>query len=849
MSLNGRQARPPATGDSPAGPAIITLMAVAARTALAIRGLVIGYVLAQLGIWHDFYAADPWRLTGPVAAMAWAGLVMACLRKRQPGWRLAATDTAVQVVLALTAVGCVPPAMRGDSANWLYITMAGQLVVPAWFAPALALPLACASAAAYWAGSVLATGGTGTSSPGAASALLLAAAAVAWWGRRMLFRRAAAADRALAQADNESQAWYVRLSRSIERREHERLLHDTVINTLTALARPPTGGGAGLDEIVGRCRHDVTLMEHALGDPGRDADAAGPPDGGLLAGIEAVASEMRARGLAVDIDAAPVDAEPAPPPVDGDPAPPPVSAAPPPAPVTGGTIPPPVAAAVVHAVREALSNVAAHAGTGTARVVVSLAAPAEPASLRVTIADDGAGFDPSRADPGRLGLRRSIIERVTDWGGTAWVRSAPGEGTEVTLCWAAPAGEKAVAGPDTAPDGTPPDGTAPDGGDPRPPLESPAAVVRAAYASELPRVGGTVAGIWQLTLLIQVLVYLPDYRQAAVPVAVWLGMLAAAGWLVPRARAGGLSARQASAAVAVAVAAVVLLGWDRRLHGAAGTVDWSVVGTGWLLALVAISRPVWVWATGALVLFATHAALASRVIGATTPLGLARLASTAYTLLVILSVFAALRPAVSTYARMAGRRAALAGRSAAERAAAAAVLQDRRASLALLELEALPLLRAIADGSADPADGDVQARCARHAATLRQALTQRVPGAGGLLASLAPALAAARQRGVPAEVRVVGDPGQPSPVVARATLAAVDGVMSSIPPQPVTLTVLAGGDDVELYLTFGQPPPAAPDMAGLRQAVPAAAGWRAAVDMDGAGAGFLEVRWRKAVPV
>jgi signal transduction histidine kinase len=34
-------------------------------------------------------------------------------------------------------------------------------------------------------------------------------------------------------------------------------------------------------------------------------------------------------------------------------------------------------------------------------------------------------------------VRRSITERVEDWGGSAWVRSAPGEGTSVSLCWPA----------------------------------------------------------------------------------------------------------------------------------------------------------------------------------------------------------------------------------------------------------------------------------------------------------------------------------------------------------------------------------------------------------------------------
>ncbi len=52
----------------------------------------------------------------------------------------------------------------------------------------------------------------------------------------------------------------------------------------------------------------------------------------------------------------------------------------------------------------------------------------EAGTLRITVRDAGAGFDPARVDPARLGLRRSITERVTDCGGHASVRSAPGQG-------------------------------------------------------------------------------------------------------------------------------------------------------------------------------------------------------------------------------------------------------------------------------------------------------------------------------------------------------------------------------------------------------------------------------------
>ncbi len=420
----GYLAHPEATGAArwpSAGPAVTTLGTVTARTAYLIRCIAIAYIVVQVLIWHAFYAAAPWRLAGPLVAVAWGAFVVAYLRRRPPGWPLICADSGVQVALAISAGLWVPAAMRGDSANWVYILMAGQLVIPAWFAPlAVLAPLALASAAAYWAGAVLfmATG-PGTSSPVAAAAMLVAVAAVAWCGRWMLWRWATRADAALAQADSESRAQYVVLSRNIERREHERLLHDTVLNTLTALSRA-SGDMAG---VVGRCRHDVTLMEYVLGAPGARPGAR-PPYGGLVAAIEAVAGEMRARGLGVHVQ------------VTGDA---------PGAPAGAAAVPVPVAVAMAHAVREALTNVAGHAGTDEGWVEVSLVRPggqgARPDGVRVTVRDAGCGFDPAGVDPARLGLRRSIVERIADCGGQASIHSEPGQGTVVSLHWPAPEDE------------------------------------------------------------------------------------------------------------------------------------------------------------------------------------------------------------------------------------------------------------------------------------------------------------------------------------------------------------------------------------------------------------------------
>src|SRR6266702_1673699 len=329
-------------------------------------------------------------------------------------------------------------------------------------------------------------------------------------------------------------------------------------------------------------------------------------------------------------------------------------------------------------------------------------------------------------------------------------------------------------------------------------------MLRGIYDRELRRVAAVVAATWQLLLLVQVLTYLGNYRQPVVPIAVWLGMLAAAVWLVPRAWSAGLTGLESAAAVGVAAVAVLLVGLERRQHGSTGTVDWSVVGTGWLLALVAVSRRAFEWICGAVLVFTIHAIVAARVLGLGA-LGLARLASTAYTLLVILVVFAAVRPMFRASARIAARHAELASRSAAERAAAAAVREDRRRRLAVLESEALPLLRGIADGRLDPSLAAVRDQCGRGAAKLRRALVDRVGARSELLAELEPVLAEAGERGLPVEIRTVGDPGYVSPLVIHWAVGAVDRVLRALEPQQVVLTMLAAGDEVELYLVFRGP--------------------------------------------
>jgi len=92
-------------------------------------------------------------------------------------------------------------------------------------------------------------------------------------------------------------------------------------------------------------------------------------------------------------------------------------------------IPPATALCVFRITQEALQNVAKHSGAGAAQVELRAA----EGFLWLTVSDRGAGMDTASAEtrPG-LGLL-SIKERARLVGGSVEIRSAPGQGTTVTV--------------------------------------------------------------------------------------------------------------------------------------------------------------------------------------------------------------------------------------------------------------------------------------------------------------------------------------------------------------------------------------------------------------------------------
>jgi signal transduction histidine kinase/phage shock protein PspC (stress-responsive transcriptional regulator) len=87
------------------------------------------------------------------------------------------------------------------------------------------------------------------------------------------------------------------------------------------------------------------------------------------------------------------------------------------------------ARALVAAGREAARNAATHAGVDSVDVYLEV----EPERVSLFVRDRGRGFDPAFVPSDRRGLADSVVGRVRRHGGTAEIRSAPGEGTEIEL--------------------------------------------------------------------------------------------------------------------------------------------------------------------------------------------------------------------------------------------------------------------------------------------------------------------------------------------------------------------------------------------------------------------------------
>jgi signal transduction histidine kinase len=182
-----------------------------------------------------------------------------------------------------------------------------------------------------------------------------------------------------------------RLATEQERNRQHRLLHDSVLQTLEAVAGPYD---VDLEAIRRQARREATTLRRAI-----SGDSVQPVE--LSDNLEGLSQEFAERGLQVDLVVTElVDEQPA----------------------------SPVVTALCEATREALINVLKH--SGVTQVVVR--ASSEPDGTKITIRDQGDGFDLTSYQPG-FGIANSLISRLADVGGRAELWSEPGQGTRVEL--------------------------------------------------------------------------------------------------------------------------------------------------------------------------------------------------------------------------------------------------------------------------------------------------------------------------------------------------------------------------------------------------------------------------------
>lgn len=185
-------------------------------------------------------------------------------------------------------------------------------------------------------------------------------------------------------------------ARSVERRRFDGLIHDGVMSTLLAASRADAGDG-----VVRQAASTLAELD-ALRDDAGSTDDFDRDD---------VLAHLRAAAAAVD-GSIPMAVH---------------------APDTAADSYPAEAIRTVGAaLAEALRNSVRHAGSARREVEVTVATD----EVHVVVRDDGVGFDTDGVPAHRLGVRVSIVDRMSRLpGGSVEVRSAPGEGTRVDLWW------------------------------------------------------------------------------------------------------------------------------------------------------------------------------------------------------------------------------------------------------------------------------------------------------------------------------------------------------------------------------------------------------------------------------
>ncbi|WP_353815445.1 sensor histidine kinase [Agromyces sp. SYSU T00266] len=316
---------------------------------------------------------------------------------------MTATVGAMAAATVLLLVVGLDPTL--DPAGATAMAAVGALATGALAIPLVVRPAGPAMIVASAAAVLVALGASAAS--GADVRLVVIATAAGWVACVIVgIWLARAIDRAAERIDEVGRAHEAeRLASESEaqQRQDARVLHDTVLATLSLLAH--SGVGVETGPLRQQAGDDARLLKQLrLGAPLDNGSSAifspESSDDGLGSTFESVRQRFARLGLDVNWHGA-----------------------------NHLVLPKEGLDALLGALGECLENVRRHAGVSVADVTVT----DDEHTVRAMVTDQGAGFEPAAVDPARLGFAESVVGRLHAVGGRARVFSSPGSGTTVML--------------------------------------------------------------------------------------------------------------------------------------------------------------------------------------------------------------------------------------------------------------------------------------------------------------------------------------------------------------------------------------------------------------------------------
>jgi signal transduction histidine kinase len=356
-------------------------------------------LLAFAAFASPVYRSTATNLVLIVGALMWSSLLFGAAVR--VGWFtpvLAWLDVAVAGVLLIAMAPNLQPSAGGIAPNWTTrMAQASAALVGAVLARTVVVAGALALLVAVQAvvtGNQFAGSGTLDIELTYTLSAIICSALVVTVVVRYLDREGRQLDLASAQRMAAEARLAAEGARRTIQTTYRRALHDTVLTTLTAIARGNVDHRG--PQIRQRCTNDAEYIRRLLTD-----DVAAEHDS-ITGALHEVIAGAESLGLRVHYQ--------------GDWLPP--------------GLPPDAVEAIRDATREALNNVFKHAGVSE----VWVNAMWEAGQLRITVVDRGRGFDPGSTVNG-FGIPFSIVDRMAAAGGKSRISAEPDGGTCVELTW------------------------------------------------------------------------------------------------------------------------------------------------------------------------------------------------------------------------------------------------------------------------------------------------------------------------------------------------------------------------------------------------------------------------------